>query len=357
MHDLLRPTLKRACSLLLLVLPCALPSVAQSDVDLRQLFAANTLDQEGKPPFHVKLEFQLYDLEGKPSEKGTVEEWWASPKLQRIVITAPSLTGVLTDDATALSDQQLREQELIKELLAAELHPIPNYQNFAGFRVGESQQTLDKVSFRCIAVSSIKPQVPVDPEYPMVIPSTYLAVPATDALRRKDANGETVSRNSIGTFHDTNVALDLQIAYASPLKLTVALMSRLAITGHVVAMNSFDPATSKVDLSAPDPNRVTREQIPETFVSGRIITVGGLRYPEVAEHADIGGAVTLHAVISKQGKITQLVVIASTNRVFTEPTKAAVSQRIYTPFLRDGNPVEVDTNILALFQFGRVFSF
>lgn len=328
--------MKRACSLLLLVLPCALPSVAQSDVDLRQLFAANTLDQEGKPPFHVKLEFQLYDLEGKPSEKGTVEEWWASPKLQRIVITAPSFTGVLTDDATALSDQQLREQELIKELLAAELHPMPLYQSFAGLTAHDTKPKDAKAPLRCISVGSTDPKAsPSDL-------STYCADPPTNALRlRTDACGDAVSRNTVGTFHDTKVALDVQIAYEG----------KLAITGHMVTMSSFDPATSKVDLSEPDSNRVTQDQIAGTITAGGIIKHVDPVYPSIAKAGHIAGGVILHAVISKQGTISQLAAIASPSRVLTDAAVPAVSQWIYTPFLRDGNPVEVDTIISVNFMF------
>src|SRR5690242_19961126 len=31
-------------------------------------------------PWHVKAEFQTFDPDGKPKDKGTFEEWWAGPK-------------------------------------------------------------------------------------------------------------------------------------------------------------------------------------------------------------------------------------------------------------------------------------
>jgi hypothetical protein len=38
---------------------------------------ATTLTRDGVNPFYLKIDVQLYDAKGKPSEKGTIEEWWA----------------------------------------------------------------------------------------------------------------------------------------------------------------------------------------------------------------------------------------------------------------------------------------
>jgi hypothetical protein len=59
-----------------------------------KLAAANDLARQGDPPFHLKVAFQLYDVDGKPGETGTAEEWWASPKCWRISIESPSLNAM-----------------------------------------------------------------------------------------------------------------------------------------------------------------------------------------------------------------------------------------------------------------------
>ncbi len=40
------------------------------------LVAANDLDLKGNTPFHLAMTVQLYDMNGKPAETGSVEERW-----------------------------------------------------------------------------------------------------------------------------------------------------------------------------------------------------------------------------------------------------------------------------------------
>ena len=50
-------------------------------------------------PWHMKATYQLYDEKGKPTEQGTYEYWWASPKVHRSTWTRADATR--TDWATA----------------------------------------------------------------------------------------------------------------------------------------------------------------------------------------------------------------------------------------------------------------
>ena len=72
------------------------------------------------------------------------------------------------------------------------------------------------------------------------------------------------------------------------------------------------------------------------------------QYPEVARSERLQGTVRLHAIISKDGSISQLVVL----RGYCSLAKAsvqAVSQWRYTPTLLLGQPVQVDTTIDVIF--------
>ena len=42
-------------------------------------------------PWHLKATYQLYDDQGKPTEQGTFEYWWATPKVHRQTWTRPNL--------------------------------------------------------------------------------------------------------------------------------------------------------------------------------------------------------------------------------------------------------------------------
>jgi len=67
-----------------------------------KLVAANNLDVKGNTPFHLEITFQLYDLDGKATTKGTVEDWWAAPGSERVIVHMAGLNedGSLSAEAS-----------------------------------------------------------------------------------------------------------------------------------------------------------------------------------------------------------------------------------------------------------------
>jgi hypothetical protein len=55
--------------------------------------AVNSIDDSPLKPWHLKMSFQLYDAKGNPTERGTIEEWWAEPSKEKTVYTSPSYTS------------------------------------------------------------------------------------------------------------------------------------------------------------------------------------------------------------------------------------------------------------------------
>jgi TonB family protein len=74
-------------------------------------------------------------------------------------------------------------------------------------------------------------------------------------------------------------------------------------------------------------------------------------YPPEARHAGIQGTVILHAVIDKEGKIANLQVISGPAEL-TQAAMGAVQQWRYKPYLLQGEPVEVDTEVQVNFTLG-----
>ena len=72
-------------------------------------------------------------------------------------------------------------------------------------------------------------------------------------------------------------------------------------------------------------------------------------YPEIARREHLQGTVRLHAIIGKDGSISQLVVLRGYCSLAQASIKA-VSQWSYTPTLLLGQPVEVDTTIDVIFS-------
>ncbi len=72
-------------------------------------------------------------------------------------------------------------------------------------------------------------------------------------------------------------------------------------------------------------------------------------YPQMAVRGRIQGTVVLRAVISKNGIVEHLMFISG-HPILWPAARDAVQLWKYSPFLVDGNPVEVETNITVTFH-------
>jgi TonB family protein len=86
-----------------------------------------------------------------------------------------------------------------------------------------------------------------------------------------------------------------------------------------------------------------------TVVAAKIVKQVVPYYPDLARRERVQGTVRLHAVIAKDGKISQLNVIRGFCSLSASSLEA-VRQWRYTPTLLLGQPVEVDTTIDVIFQ-------
>jgi protein TonB len=71
-------------------------------------------------------------------------------------------------------------------------------------------------------------------------------------------------------------------------------------------------------------------------------------YPALARQARIQGTVVLRAVIGKDGSIENLTLVSG-HPMLAPAAIEAVKQWKYRPYLLNGEPVEVDTEVLVNF--------
>lgn len=76
-------------------------------------------------------------------------------------------------------------------------------------------------------------------------------------------------------------------------------------------------------------------------------------YPVDAKQAGVQGLVVLAAVIGKDGNVQSLKVLSSPSPVLSQAAMDAVKQWKYRPFMLNGTPVEVDTQITVNFTLSR----
>jgi TonB family protein len=73
-------------------------------------------------------------------------------------------------------------------------------------------------------------------------------------------------------------------------------------------------------------------------------------YPQALKEHHISGKVNLDAIIGREGEIISLTPLKSTDPEFTKAAIAAVEHWRYKPYLLNGNPVEIETEITINFR-------
>lgn len=135
-------------------------------------------------------------------------------------------------------------------------------------------------------------------------------------------------------------------------KLSLVLVVSIAFAAGsgLPAQQSQDQASPSAQQSdtAQQPKLPQRVRVSQGVSQGLIVTKVQPKYPGKARKKGIQGTVVLHVMISKAGDIAT-VELVSGHPLLAPAAIEAVKQWKYKPYLLDGNPVEVDTQIQVNF--------
>ncbi len=101
----------------------------------------------------------------------------------------------------------------------------------------------------------------------------------------------------------------------------------------------------------PPPPTPQRIKLGGNVQEAKIVARPSPSYPALARQARIQGNVVLHAIIAKDGTVTQLEVVTG-HPLLVQSALSAVRRWRYQPTLLNGEPVEVDTTITVNFVLG-----
>ena len=293
-----------------------------------KLIAANNLDVKGNSPFHLEITFQLYDLDGKATHSGTVEDWWAAPGSERVLV---HLAGVNEDGSLAAgaSHELVRDRYLVNELLNLAVHPVPELSGARG-KVKNEKETFGKLKLDCLGPESRQGSVGlVQYESICMQPQSDLVL-----IRRESNESEVLARQSTGRFNDTHVALKLPLTY----------VGKIAITGEVTKLQSFDAAKPEVQLIPLSleeqvmPNGPMHTSLTKGVVLGKSITRDQPELPDGHRQ----GKATVSLIFSKDGSVLDAVPIACSDAQFCNAAAKAMAHWKTSPALLNGQPTELN---------------
>jgi len=132
----------------------------------------------------------------------------------------------------------------------------------------------------------------------------------------------------------------------------IAISCLMMCVGVALAAQEPPPESKGEATSAPatmpkiaSPQRV---RVSQAVSNGLVVKKVYPHYPPEARKEHIQGAVVMHAIISKAGDIETLELISG-DPVLSPAAIDAVKQWKYKPYLLNGKPVEVDTQIQVNF--------
>ena len=310
---------------------------------LRQGAELTSLDLEGSKPWHLKLEVQTFDKDGKPAENGTVEEWWASPTLNRVVYTSPAgtATEIHNGDGYFRTAGAAGGGYLFDLMRRQMVHPIPPDFESTEIKLEERTESFGKVKLDCVMLAQEIRGVAYAPYglFPM-----YCLEHDGNSLRLTyDFGSLMVTRNKMGKFGAKMV----------PLETSANGGGKMLVTAKTVALQTL-PLTAADFVSGDDLKKVGDG--PAKVASGVIAgsKIGGPVpiYPESAKQKHISGTVVMRAMIGRDGRIHRLTLMSYPDGDLAISALNAVRQWAYKPYILNGEPTEVDTTITVNYNFG-----
>lgn len=156
-----------------------------------------------------------------------------------------------------------------------------------------------------------------------------------------DMEASRIDRLLLVDYDTETILLDLN---ASPSVLSSAGW-RFSL-GPVPVMPKPVPAKDEVQPTTAQPAPVS---VPADVTEASIVSQTKPEYPPQARAANVEGEVVLHAVIDKEGKISQVQVLSGDD-LLAQAAVEAVRQWRYKPMLVDGEPRESGTTITLTFS-------
>jgi TonB family protein len=319
--------------------------------DPKEIFAAaDPLYDFSAPtvkPWHIKVSYQLYDENGKPSDQGTYEYWWASPDTYRSSWTRPGLSQtdwhVNGQHSHAGEGQPLSffERKLQSDILT----PLPKLEDLDPEKVqlDKEEQKFGDLKLPCIMViPKMVFHERVDPvplgEFP-----TFCFSPDHPVLRAYYAFGATsVIYNRIVQVQGVFLPKEIKIQDGN----------RQVLTATVDSIEKLSPSAPEL---IPAKEALAESSTPRVDISpgvaqGNLLKQVPPHYPQQAKIHHEEGKVVLQALIGTDGRIHDLSVVEGPSPSLIGAAMWSVSQWEYRPYSLNGTPIEVHTLINVIFR-------
>jgi hypothetical protein len=325
----------------------ASPSLADSPTptdpkDLLDLARkVNGLSGPDVQPWHLKASFELFDNDGKSKDKRTYEEWWVSEKqCKRVYASAEfSQTEYGTDHGMFHAGSQEWPSWPLSLLHRAVVQPIPTKEDLEGCGQRKLEGKFGALRLPCVAlaykggkqVDESSPSFCFDPLKPILLYSNT-----------SQRNNQAVFSHIL-LFDHRYVAKDTRLLFLGKPSLSIHVDTLEALDSKknldmALPTNAVPVATSRIVLSSLESRDYAVKKVPP-------------QYPSSAKEQRVQGEVILDTIIGTDGRVRDLHALAGP-QALTQPSVDALRQLLYKPYVLNGTPMEVETEVDVIFSLG-----
>ena len=314
--------------------------VMPKDLNGLMLLAArvNGLASTDMKPWHLKANYQTFDGDGKPKDQGVFEEWWAGPEKYKVSYADPDFhqvdykngekTEILGD-----SGWPTLQREMVRTYWN---DPLPKESEIAKENYAASDRKLGGVSLECLEPKPSSQVRASDPK------TAYCFDPVLPMIRLKQSNSYLFllfNRTERINGHYLSRQIEVENGKLPIVKMEVPSLETLSSAEEAM----FAPAPAAV----PGPGPMVKAGV----IAGNKIGGEDVRYPSQAKQDHVQGLVMLEANITKAGDISDLEVISGPKELQKSAFDAVKTWK-YKPYLLNGQPVEVRTQVNVIYQLG-----
>jgi TonB family protein len=289
-------------------------------------------------PWHLKATWQLFGSDGKPSDTGTYEEWRVSAHQYRTALHSPSMSHEEfgTDNGTFTTGDHGWIGRPFSSIRWQIENPISLPRNLDQTKLTNFNQTFGTGKAPCTSL----PERSLEENARNL--ESYCFAPANAILLYASAPGRTteVLFHQISSAHGHYFGRDIQFV----------ILGQPWLNMHIDTLEGLSPAGMNA-LRVPADARPmeTPEAMRGDIVPGRLIKKVVPEYPAEAKRAGVQGTVIVSGIVRKDGHLAQLQVLGGPQMLW-QAASDCVRQWVFTPFLLEGKPVDVEADFYVNFK-------
>jgi hypothetical protein len=298
----------------------------------------NGLRNVQSSPWHLKASYQVLDEKGVAKDAGTLEEFWVSVRKSWIRYSSANFNQTLiTNEQGVYRQGDAGTPKGPASLVRSRLFEgVSVPQDLSKVKLNLDDRNLGSITLKCITTERADAVAVA----PMSVQCLSHDLPVLRVAVGSGGYLQTVY-NEVALFEGVFIANSIDLKNGS----------RTILHVHIETLESYLP---KDDLFVAPTDAVftpPRVAEPGAVIVGNIVRKVAPSYPALAKQQGIQGVVILHAIITPEGKIANLEPIIGPPALIP-PSLDAVKRWEYRPYLLDGVPVEVETEINVIFSLG-----